>query len=72
MNRYILAIAREQRANVQSDWKSALASIEGLAIEGDASPHRAEVSATDEAIQKVRAQFGERILIEPLIKHTTL
>ena len=70
--RYIIAIKRERRDTVSSNWKEPLRSIAGLAIVGDDDPLRVQVEATDEAIAEARRLLGDCCHIESVIMHRPL
>lgn len=70
--RYVIAIKREERANVPADWSAALGRIDGLTILGSDDPVRVQVEATDEAIAEARRVLGDRFYIEPVILHRPL
>jgi len=65
----VLAVRRELRSQAPGDWKARIEKIEGIEIEGAASPWRLQVQATPAALEEVRRSLGELLHIEPLIAH---
>jgi hypothetical protein len=67
--RYVIAVSRD-RASPGAPLLASIAGIQGLTIVGDANPHRLLVEATEDAIERVRSQFGTSVRIEPVILHS--
>ena len=69
MDTYLIAVRRDARERVATDWTKALEGIEGLTIVGAANPTRIQVLASPEAIEQARQRVGGFSHIEPVIKH---
>ena len=71
MDRYVIAVKREARDRVSSDWTDQLRQIEGLEVKGAAGGQHAVIEATPAAIEQVRHRFSDMCHIEPEILHYT-
>ena len=65
---YIVALRREHREDAPSDWVEQLNALEGVSVIG-ASSKRAQVSADDQGIERLRDALGSYTHIEPIIEH---
>jgi hypothetical protein len=65
---YIIAIKRERRGSAPADWKEQIYHTIGVQV---LSSHgsRVQVRATDEAINRFRAHWGDVFHIEKQIAH---
>ena len=66
---FVLAVKRERRPDVPSDWIAQVRGTPGITILGDANPSRVQVRASPEAIRALRERLSEYIHIEPLVPH---
>ncbi|HEX2698736.1 MAG TPA: hypothetical protein VHM89_00845 [Acidimicrobiales bacterium] len=65
---YIVAVRRSQRTVAPEDWLDQLRSTEGISVVGEMSG-RAQISAAGDAVERLRAELGAFLHIEPLIEH---
>jgi hypothetical protein len=69
VERYVIAVRREARRSISSDWPALLKEVEDLTVVGDDNPNRIVVDASPDAIERLRARLGTFVHIEPLIPH---
>ena len=65
---YIVALRRSQREHAPADWLERLGSTEGVSILGSSS-NRAQITADDSSLARLRAELGTWLHIEPVIEH---
>ncbi len=61
---------RELREEFPTDWQARVRVIASSSPEPSASPHRLEIQADAEAIERIRAEFGGRLRIEARVPRT--
>ena len=66
VNKYAIALRRDQAA--PKDWLERIGRIEGVTVQG-ATANRAQIEAPPEAVEKIRDDLGEHLLIEGLVEH---
>jgi len=69
--RYVIAVKRQHRHSVPTDWHHQLKQIPGVTIVG-ASHIVAQVDATDEGLSRLRSVLGEGYNIEEASERTPL
>lgn len=67
-HRYVVAVRRESRASAPSDWLETLGSLPGVSVVG-ASDVRAQVEATAEGAERIRAELGAFCHVEEAVAH---
>jgi hypothetical protein len=65
---YIVAVRRDSREDAPADWLQRLRETEGVSIVG-ASGERAQISADEAAVERLRGSLGSFLHIEPTISH---
>ena len=65
---YVVAVRRDRRDQVPTDWTERLASVDGVRVLG-ASGTRAQLEVDEGALENVSSALGSNFLIEPVIEH---
>lgn len=68
VNTYIVAVKRDQQAEAPDDWVDQIGALDGVSVTGTTGK-RAQISADDDGIQRVRDTIGSYTHIEPVIEH---
>lgn len=63
---YVLAVPRELHETISADWQTRVRELGGIADEPSASPHRMQIEADDEALERIREEFGDLLQVERL------
>lgn len=63
---YVLAVPRELRDTISADWQTRVRELGGIADEPSASPHRMQIEADEEALERIREAFGHLLQVERL------
>ena len=66
---FAVAVKREKRSAVPSDWIERLRRTRGVTIMGEVGSTRLQIRATSDALSEVEREFAEYLHIEPLIQH---
>ena len=69
MASYVIAVKREARADVPSDWRQRLERIPGVKVVGSGQTPTVRVEAEPEALEEIRRAVGGCCHIEPVILH---
>lgn len=69
-NDYVVALRRESRGHAPADWVQQIGAIDGVSVVGS-TDRRAQVTADEAGLAKLRQSFGSEMLIEPVITHRT-
>lgn len=62
---YVLAVPRAMRGAVRSDWQDRVRKLGGIAEGVSASSFRIQIEADARALERIREEFGEMLMIEP-------
>jgi hypothetical protein len=65
---YIVAVRRDSRDDAPADWLRQLGETKGVSVTG-ATGERAQVTADDDGVERVRRSLGSYVHIEPTIPH---
>jgi hypothetical protein len=68
---YVLAVPRELRDTIPADWQERVRELGGASENPSASPHRMQIEADAEALERIHAEFGGRLRIEARAPRTT-
>ena len=66
---FAIAVKREKRSVVPSDWVERLRQTRGVTIMSESGSMRLQIRATSDALSEVEREFAEYLHIEPLIQH---
>jgi hypothetical protein len=72
MDKYVIAVRRDRRADVGPEWARSLAEMQDLKIVGSANPYRLRVEASEAAIAAARKTLESFCYIEPLKRRMPL
>lgn len=64
---YFVAVRSTSRTTIDKDWQQALSAIPGVSVVG-ATPNRAQIEATDDAMKAVAKLLGEHFYIEEQVQ----
>lgn len=67
---YVLAVPRELRDSFPEDWQARVRALGGLAAESSFSPHRMQIEANEEALERIQEAFGHLLQVERLAPRT--
>lgn len=68
--RYVIAVKREQRGSVRSDWVERLGAVQGVTVTG-ATAQRAIIECEPFARGELELLYGDLLHIEPIVEHHT-
>jgi hypothetical protein len=68
---YVIAIRRESRLEAMTA-EECVRQVPGVHIKGAGDPSRVVIEATDQAISEIERRFGEKVIVEPEIRHARL
>ena len=68
---YIVALRRSQREHAPADWLERLGATDGVSVVGSSS-NRAQITADDASLERVRDELGTWLRIEPVIEHPVI
>jgi hypothetical protein len=71
MATYIIAIRQEAQLEVATA-EQRVCQVLGVYIKGDGNPSRVVIKATDQAISEIERRFGDKVIVEPEIRHERL
>lgn len=71
MSIYVVAVKREFRDSVQSDWVNQIQQIEGVEVSGNGNSSRVLVNASPDSLPEIEKRVGSFCHIEPTVTHTT-
>lgn len=66
MTTFVLAVRRELRDQAPEDWQARVGAIPGVRIQGDAAVSPLQIEADLDGLERLRAEFGGLLHIEPL------
>jgi hypothetical protein len=66
---YVIAVKRERRQDVPSDWCALVRDTPGVSILGTANPLRVQIRASAEAVRQITSELSEWVYIEKTIQH---
>ena len=66
---YLLAVRREARATVPSDWIEQVSAYPDVIIHKSESPHLIQIEADSKSIALIRHQLGHYLHIEPPVEN---
>lgn len=69
MSRYVIAVRREKRQEIDPDWPKKVQAIPGIDIQTSNSSNRMMVLATETAVGLLKKEMGLNLYIEPVIDH---
>ena len=67
-SRYVVAVKRDAAAEAPDDWVEQIGQLPGVSVIG-ATGKRAQVTADDAGLSRLRAEHGSYMHIEPIITH---
>ena len=67
---YIIAVKREKREEIASNWSEQVNLIPGIEVQSTSSSNRMMVLATETGIGLLKKKMGLSLYIEPAIDHT--
>jgi hypothetical protein len=71
MATYVVAIRREARSDTvgAEEW---VRQVPGVQVKGAGNPSRVVIEATDQAVSEIKHRFGDKVIVEPEIRHERL
>jgi dephospho-CoA kinase len=68
---YVVAIRREARLEAVTA-EERVRQVPGVYVKGAGNPSRVVIEATDQAISEIERRFGDKVIVEPEIRHERL
>jgi dephospho-CoA kinase len=71
MATYVVALRREARSDTMTaeEW---VRQVLGVQVKGAGNPSRVVIKASPQAVSEIERRFGDKILVEPEIRHDRL
>lgn len=69
---WVIAVKRDKTAEVPRGWIDTVRGTPGVSRCASASRQRAQVTATPAAVEAIRAQLGEYVIVEPVMPRQRL
>ena len=66
MTTFVLSVRRELRGQAPVDWQARVGAIPGVLVQGDAAASPLQIEADLDGLERLRAEFGGLLHIEPL------
>jgi hypothetical protein len=68
---YVVAIRREARLEAVTA-EERVRQVPGVHVKGAGNPSRIVIEATPQAISEIERRFGDKVIVEPEIRHERL
>lgn len=68
---YVVAIRREARLEAVTA-EERVRQVPGVHVKGAGNPSCVVIEATDQAISEIERRFGDKVIVEPEIRHKRL
>jgi hypothetical protein len=65
---YVVAIRREERLGTVTA-EERVRQVSGVHVKGAGNPNCVIIEATDQAISEIERRFGDKVIVEPEIRH---